>query len=150
MTDTALTGTFGDEDDEVEVNVDDLLGASPPAVKFPEIGNNVEGYIVQIDRGIQREPSGTIKTWETGRPRQQVILTLETSLQETDDDDGQRRLFVKGSMMKTMREAMRVAKVRGPRIGGYVTVAYTSDAKSASKGLNPQKLFEVTYTPPKN
>lgn len=145
-----MTGTFGDEEDEAPTtNVDDLLGATAPALRWPEIGTKAEGTIVAIGRGIQREPDGTVKTWDDGSVRLQAILTLQTLGEpETADDDLQRRLFVKGTMVRPFREAMRRAHVRGPRVGGYISVTFTGETKPTKKGMNPAKEFSVAYTPP--
>ena len=134
--------------DDSEENVDDLLGALAPALSWPEIGTTVTGVVTSMTRGIQTEPDGTIKTWQDGKPRAQAILTLQTSLAEDDDDDGQRRLFIKGAMVGGFRAAMRKAHVKGPRPGGVLTVTYAADAKPKVKGHSPTKLFTVDYTPP--
>ena len=145
---TKAKADFWDDEDEEE-NVDDLLGSRSPAVKFPEIGASVDGVILSMTRGIQRDLDGTVKTWDDGSPRIQAILTLQTKLAEDETDDGERRLFVKGMMVAAMREAMKAAKVKGPRPGGHLVVTFTGEAKPTAKGRNPAKLFTVTYEPPK-
>jgi len=147
-----LTGTFGDEE-EVEAqhyaDADSLLGAPIPAVTWPEIGAGVTGTIVAVDTSEQRDLDGNIKTFQNGDVRRQVILTLQTTTKESADDDGRRRLFVKGSMVKTFREAIAKAKVPGPRHGGKVTMVYSADGEVKGRGLNPPKLFTVEYQAPR-
>src|SRR5208282_6648247 len=101
-------------------NADAMLGPSIPAVSFADKGAKVTGVIVDISDPIpQTEPDGTLRTWDDGRARTQVVITLETTEATDDDDDGLRRLFVKGGgMVKAFRSEMRRAKVKGPRIGG--------------------------------
>jgi hypothetical protein len=146
-----LTGTFGDEDeaDHSYADADSLLGAAIPAVTWPEIGAGVTGTILAVDTSTQTDPDGNVKTFANGDVRRQVILTLQTTSKEGPGDDGRRRLFVKGSMVKSFREAIAAAKAPGPRIGGSVTVVYSSDGKVTGRGLNPPKLFTVEYKAPK-
>lgn len=152
MSDTALTGTFGDED-EYE-NVDDLLGAAPPAVKFPTVGAFVKGTITGLARGVQTDPAtGEVKAWQNNQPRQQVIVTLtvlasDPPLLDDETETGERRLFVKGTMVKPFRAAMAAAKVKGPRVGGCLEVSFTGETPPTKKGLNPAKVYTVTYSPP--
>jgi hypothetical protein len=129
--------------------LDDLLGAAAPALTFPEIGTSYTGVILNMAKGIQRDPDGTERTFDDGTPRPQGIITLQTDEHDDDDDDGQRRLFVKGAMIKSYREACRRAKVRGPRIGDTITVAYTADGEKKGRGMNPPKLFTIDITPAK-
>jgi hypothetical protein len=147
-----LTGTFGDEDAEAErsyADADSLLGASIPAVTWPEIGAGVTGTITNVDTSDQRDLDGNVKKFDNGDVRRQVILTLQTTMKESPDDDGRRRLFVKGSMVKSFREAIAKAKAPGPRMGGKVSVVYSADGEVKGKGLNPPKLFTVEYQAPK-
>jgi hypothetical protein len=150
---TKAQGFPGDPDyvegDNYE-DADSLLGAPIPSASFPEIGTTVRGTILAVDTSEQRDPDGTARTFQNGQVRRQVILTLQTPDPdpEDDDDDGRRRLFVKGMMTKAFREAMKAAKVPGPRPGGHVTVTYDSDGEVATKGLNPPKLFTVAYEAP--
>lgn len=141
-----LTGTFDNEDPEGYADADSLLGAAIPAVTWPEVGAGVTGLILSIATADQRDLDGNVKTFASGEVRRQVILTLQTKAKESPTDDGRRRLFVKGSMVKTMREAIAAAKLnRGPRPGDVVTVVYSGDGEVSGKGLNPPKLFTVEY-----
>lgn len=144
-------GFPGDEDYVEGDNYDELdglLGTSVPSVRFPEVGTTVEGTILDMTTATQRNPQGVVQTWDDGSPRKQAILTLQTDEHVDEEDDGRRRLFVKGATMpKAFREAVRAARVPGPRPGGRVRVTYASDGEARS-GLNPPKVFEVSYTPP--
>jgi len=148
---TPARGFPGDEDYEPGDNgttVGDLLGPSIPAVSFPEIGATVTGVILSTEVGIQTEPGGEVKTWDDGQPRRQVVITIQTALAVDEDDDGQRRLFVKGGMTRSFRAEMRRAKVREPLPGGELTVTYIGDGPVAKKGQNAPKLYDVTYVAP--
>lgn len=143
-----LDGHFDQEDPEGYDDIDALLGASVPSVAWPEVGTTVTGVILDMQKGIQRDPNGVVRTFDDGTPRPQIIITLQTKLHEDDDDDGRRRLFVKGQMTKVFREAMKACNVRGPRVGGALTVTYKEDGKQETPGLNPPKVFTVKYKAP--
>jgi hypothetical protein len=53
---------------------------------------------------------------------------------------------VKSGLTKAFRQALRAAKMPGPRPGDTVDVVYTGDEAPTSAGLNPTKVYEVTYT----
>jgi len=144
------TGFPGDEDyDEGEyAEIDALLGKAIPAVSWPEIGTTVEGVILKLEHGQARDPDGNPKTFPDGAPRMQVVITVQTELREDEDDDGRRRIFVKGGMVADLRSALQRADVPGPRPGGTIVVTYSADGEKKAATLNPPKLFTIDYAPP--
>lgn len=128
---------------------DQLLGPSIPAASFPTIGTKLAGTITEVNVQNQRDPeTGKVETWDDGSIRRQTVLTVQCE-PEGKDDDGKRRLYIKGpSMPAGFRDAMKKAGVPGPRPGGKVSVEYVSDGTAARKGLNPPKNFTVAYEPP--
>jgi hypothetical protein len=151
MTTQAENDTWADEDPDGYGDADSLLGARIPAINWPEIGAGVAGTILNVETSEQRDPAtGEVKTYKNGDVRRQVILTLQTKQKDDADDDGRRRLFVKGkSMTQEFRKAITNAGVQGPRIGGTVSVIYSGDGEAVGK-LNAPKLFTVEYTKPKS
>jgi len=147
---TEPVGFPGDDDydDKGYADADSLLGAPVVSATFPEIGASVGGTILDVTTGDQRDPDGKVRTFENGDVRRQVIVTLQTEDKEADDDDGRRRLFIKGGMMLSVRRALREIKAPGLRPGGVLAVTYTGDGEQKQKGMNPPKLFAVEYTPP--
>jgi hypothetical protein len=142
---------FPDEDDYAPgdwKDTDDLLGPAIPSVTWPEIGAHVSGYVESTIVTPQTTPEGEVKKFANGDVMRQVVITLQTAESVNEDDDGQRRLFVKGAMVKAMREELRRARVMGIRPGGHLTVIYKADGEVKTKGYNPAKLFDVKYTPP--
>jgi len=129
-----------------------LAGGGPASVKFPNIGDAVEGTIkteptVEQQRDIE---TGELLTWQDGNPRQQLVVTLQTDLRDPDDedDDGVRRLFVKGNMRKALQEAVIKANRKQLDIGGKLAVAYIGDGEKKNKAFNAPKLYKAVYTPP--
>lgn len=137
------------------VNYDDLdalfTGGGAPAASFKKIGDSITGVITNAEARQQTDfDSGEPLTWDNGDPRMEIILTLSTTLRdpEVEDDEGERRVFCRGQMLTAMRQAVKKAKDRKPRIGGRITVKYTEDGEAKKKGFNAPKLFTVTYEPP--
>lgn len=141
-----LTETFDIEDPEGYDDADSLLGQAVPAMRWPILGTTLEGVITDVDTSTQLDPAtGKVRTFANGRPRRQVILTLQTKDGIGSGDDGRRRLFIKGFMVKPFREAIAKAGAPGPRPGHRVKVTYSADGEAA-KGLNAPKLFTVEYS----
>lgn len=129
-------------------DADSLLGRAIPSCSWPKVGTCYEGVIVDIATGEQRDPDGATRRFKSGDVRRQVILTIQTTLSDNADDDGRRRLFVKGFMVKPFREAIAKAKAPGPRPGGRVKVTYTGDGEKTNPSLSAPKQFSVTYKAP--
>lgn len=130
---------------------DILFGTGTPGVKFESPGDTVTGPIVELGASQQtdyktKEPLN----WPDGKPRMQVEVKVKTSLRDSsiEDDDGVRRLFVKGKILtNAVKDAVRATGAKGLEIGGVLTVTYTGDAP-AEKGLNAPKLYEAEYVRP--
>jgi len=127
-----------------------LLAGGVTSAKFETIGTTVSGTIcrkpeVQQQREID---SGKPKFWDDGKPRQQIVIHLQTTIRDDqlDDDDGIRAVYVRGNMLRAVREAVRKA---GDvlQVGGTLAVTYAGDGERKAAGFNPPKLYSATYTP---
>lgn len=132
--------------------LDDLFsGGGAPAASFSEIGDSITGVILNAEARQQTDfDSGEALTWDDGKPRMEVVITLSTKLRdpEIEDDEGERRLFCRGQMLTAMRGAVKKAKDKKPRIGGRLTVTFSDEGEQKKRGFNKPKLFTVTYEPP--
>jgi hypothetical protein len=131
---------------------DDFLdGAGAPTAKFPTIGTVVKGTVLGKAVSQQRDfKTGLPKTYDDGNPMEQLVLTLQTDLRDPakPDDDGQRRVFAKGGMLKAIRAAVKAKSPTGKlELGATIAVQYTGDG-TAEGNLNPPKLFVADYAPP--
>lgn len=128
-----------------------LMSGGVPSAKFADVGAVTKGRVVDLDSSQQtdfqtREP----KFYDDGNPMMQVVVTLATDVRDPDidDDDGTRRLYVRGQMVKAVREAVRKAGADGLAVGGTLGVQYTGDGQPSARGLNPPKLYAAQYAPP--
>lgn len=138
-----------------------LFGGTGRAAKFEEVGDQVVGQIT--DAQIQQQTSlddNTPLTWSDGRPRMQLVVTLQTADGNGDDDDGQRRIYAKGgkyevasgtgsSMKDAIADALKKAGAKSLDVGGTLTVAYTGIGKKTNRGFSAPKLFRAKYEAPK-
>lgn len=127
-----------------------LSGGSAPAVKFSEIGDKISGKILTAERTQQTDfTTGQPKFWDDGKPMWQIVVTLATDERDDDieDDDGTRRVFVRGHMLKAVQAAVRESG-RKLEIGGQLRIKHTGLGDPPKKGFHPPKLFEARYEPP--
>jgi hypothetical protein len=127
-----------------------LMAGGVSSAKFPAIGTRVTGTIVRHPEVQQQRDftTGEPKVWDDGKPMQQLQVTLATSERDpqTPDDDGVRAIYVKGNMLKAVREAVRRSGAQGLEVSGTLTITYTGDGEASRRGINPPKLYAAEYT----
>lgn len=128
----------------------DLLLGGAPAAKFPEIGSKVQGKVLGQKKQQCRDfDDNSLKFWDDGSPMYEIVFTLETDERdpEIEDDDGTRRLFARGQMLKAIGAALRSAHWSAPLAGGVLRVKYAKDGERSGR-RNPPKLYQVIFEPP--
>lgn len=134
-----------------------LLGAGGKSASFPTVGTTVTGTIVDPAPKVaqQTDMSGNPMTWDNGDPRLQLVVTLQTQERGDVDDDGIRKLYVKGSkdpksksLHAAVAAAVQTANAKGLEVGGTLSVTYVGDGVASTRGFNPPKLYEARYTAP--
>lgn len=130
---------------------DFLMGGSIPSAKFPTIGATVTGRITTQPTVEQQRDytTGEPKFWDDGKPQMQMVVTLATSDRDPDvqDDDGTRRLYVKGQMKNAIAQAVRAAGARGLEVEGVLAVKYVRDGEKKNPRFNAPKEYAARYTP---
>lgn len=121
------------------------------AAKFDRIGQVYEGTIVSppkktVQTDIATKAPKVSKF--SGQPLMQVLVQIQTTLKEAEDDDGIRTLYVKNKMATAVGTAMREAGVSRLEVGGYLQVGYVRDIPSDTPGFRPSKDFVAKYTAP--
>lgn len=129
-----------------------LAGGGPPSAKFGAIGDTVSGTIVSEPTVEQRKhiETGEPLTWKDGNPQLQMVVSLQTQLRDPsiEDDDGIRRLFVKGKLRGAVQESVIASGRKGLDVGGTLSVTYYADGEKTNPAFNAPKLFRAQYTPP--
>jgi hypothetical protein len=129
---------------------DFLSGGGAPTAKFPTPGTLVKGTVQSAVVSQQTDIDGTLKTWDDGNPRMQIVVTLATDDRDAsiDNDDGTRRLFIKGQMLSALKDALRIAGVKTLEEGGTLGVQYKEDGEQKRAGFNAPKVYVAQYRAP--
>lgn len=133
-----------------------LLGGGGKSASFPEPGTTVTGTIADPPEVRQQTSmNGDPLTWDNGDPRLQLVVSLKTQQREDPDDDGIRKLYVKGSkdpksksLHAAVAAAVAEAGAKGLEVGGTLSVTYTGDGVASQRGFNPPKQYQARYTRP--
>jgi len=127
-----------------------LDSARAAAAKFPVLGTSVGGRVTEKPQERQQTDYKTDDplTWNDGSPRMQWIITVQTDQRDDANDDGRRRIFAKGQMLKAIRRAVKEVDAKDIEVDGILTVSYVGDGEPADEESKPPKIYEATYVPP--
>ena len=128
-----------------------LMGRGGRSASFKNIGDSVAGEIVRSDTMQQRDiKDGKPLFWDDGKPKESLVLSIQTGEAVDDEDDGIRNVYVKvpSQMLTALRIALRQARAKGIENGAGIRITYVSEKPAESKGMSPAKQYEVAYEPP--
>ena len=80
-------------------------GPKLPALKFAKVGDTHTGTVTEVTKLQDKDPAGNVKTYDNGDPRWVFVFTLDTPT-------GASNLWVRGQMVKAIREAAEKAGVK--------------------------------------
>lgn len=121
------------------------------------LGSVVGGIITEMEVKQQTDiMDGSPKTWDNGDPQMQLVITIQTDgIAITDDDDGKRRFYVKGSktagsksMHDAVLSAVKASGAKALEIGGHLKVKFTGTEPAKTRNLSDSKLWAAKYVPP--
>lgn len=132
-----------------------LFAGGAKAFQFNEFGDTVSGEVTAAEIRQQTSIEGELLTWPDGKPRQQLVITLQTKLHENDDDDGLRTVYAKGgrfdvasgegsSMRDAIAEAVRLLGARSIDVGDELAVSFTG-LGVAKRGYSAPKLYTAGF-----
>lgn len=135
---------------------DFLFGGGNASAKFEEIGESITGQVISTEVRQQTDlATGNPLTWDNGDARMQLVVTLATALKDDADDDGKRSIYIKGSkkagsqsLHDAVAQAVRAAGAKGLESDGTLTVTFTGEEPSQTRGFNPRKLYSASYAKP--
>lgn len=128
---------------------DFLMGAGGRSAKFEKEGDKIVGFITHMEIRQQTDAkTQELKFWKDGNPMNQMVVTLQTTDFDSDDDDGLRKVYIKGQMQKAVADAVRKTGERGIAEGGELGVKFVSTAAPAARNLSGAKQYTAIYTPP--
>ncbi|QIS06799.1 hypothetical protein F5X71_34820 [Nocardia brasiliensis] len=133
-----------------------LFGGKGPRAAFKKgdpIGLEVGGVITKAPEVVQQTDlkDGKLLYWDDGKPKMQIIVTIQTALREDAEDDGLRRFFLKQStdQLRAVSTALEHVGKREVEEGGFLAIRYIGDGTSTTPGYNAPRLHSAIYSPPK-
>lgn len=142
-----------------EVN-DFLMGGSGKAYEFKAINDSVTGTIIDSKLRQQTDfQTGAPQYWNDGSPKMMLQVSLQTSLQDDQDDAGVRNIYLRGgnftatrgqgsSSLVAVKDAVKRSGATGIEPGGTLTLTYTGEGQAPTRGMNAPKLYTAEYKPP--
>ena len=125
-----------------------IMGGGGKSASFKSAGDSVTGIITNMEERQQTDfDSGKPLEWDDGKPKMHLVITLLTEESVDDDDDGMRRLYVKGNLQRAIREAVIKSGKRTVSDGAMLTVTYTGDDVPTRKGMSGAKKYAAVYEP---
>lgn len=139
---------------------DFLFGGGVRSAKFESLGDFVEGKVT--DAVISQQTaieSNELMFWPDGKPKMQLVVTIQTNDHVDEEDDGQRRIYAKGgryevasgrgkSMKDAIADACKKVGVKHLEEGAQIKVAYTGEGKKTARGYSAPKLYLASYVAP--
>lgn len=117
--------------------------------KHSQPGDTVTGRILDVyQMQVTDYMTGQPKTWDNGDPQMQIIIKIQTDLQNDADDDGQRSIYIKtwGRQWNALWEAAKAIGARklsaALRVGAEFTATYVREEAATKPGLNATKVYE--------
>lgn len=131
--------------------IDDLFtggGKGPVGIPLKEIGDVAGGVIFKMERLEERDDNGNTKLNEWGKPKPLFVAWIMTDLRdpENPDDDGSRRLWIKGNALYELKTYLRENGLGAPKVGGQIFIKLIG--KKPSGKPQPMKLHAAKYIPP--
>jgi len=140
---------------------EEFMGGGGTAQKFPEVGFKWGGTLESWEMAQQTDlDTGELKFWPDGKPRMQLIMDMQGEPtgktwewisqrwveKPIPDDDGSRRLFVKGGLHSAIVKAMKSA---GGKLeaGAYIEVTRGEDLPPKKRGYSGQHTYRAVWIP---
>jgi len=140
--------------------VEEFLSGGSKSFKFEDLNDVVEGVIESVAvRQQTNVETGEPLFWTDGQPKKQLVVTLQTDIRDSDDDDGIRTIYAKGgnyqaktgsgkSMKDAIVDALKQAKAKNLEVGARLKVGYTGIGQKTKAAYSAPKLYTAKYTAP--
>jgi hypothetical protein len=127
-------------------------GGAPSAFTADDAVGTTRGGTIVDPPTLQQQTdfdSGEPLCWDDGKPRMQLVVTVQTDLRDPsrEDDDGRRRFYVKGDLQYAVRDALKAAGAPGLEMGGSLYVTRTGRGEPKKRGAKGAWLHSARYVP---
>ena len=123
-----------------------LTGKSVPSISFKDakVGDSFSGIIVEAETAqVRNYDSGELEFWDDGKPKLQIVVTLDTEYGDGAEDDGQRKVYLFGQKLQATREALKKADMQKLELGSKFTITYSGTKPASNKKYNDVKLYSI-------
>lgn len=128
----------------------DAPNTGVPAIKFPNIGDEVTVGIVDVQQYQQRTIEGKLKTWDDGGPKMGkkviglVISAKNATLKDNDTDrpvveDDLVSFYCEGSRFFTWKDALK--EHGAVSVGDIMDWRFDREEPPKTRGYNPRKVY---------
>lgn len=111
-------------------------------------GATVTGLVISQEMTSQKDPKSGKPKLRGGREVPQLEVVIWTEQRTDAEDDGARKLFVKGNLQKAFKAAILAAGDDDLRNGSRVSVQFTGTGQAFNADYAPPKLYKAKYEPP--
>ncbi|OBF65963.1 hypothetical protein A9X06_07440 [Mycobacterium sp. 852002-51759_SCH5129042] len=115
--------------------------------KTDQPGATVTGLVVSQELTTQQDPKTGKPKMRQGKPIPLLEVVILTDRKTDPDDDGARKLFVRGNLQKAIKAAIIAAGDDDLRTGARLTIQYTGTGQAFSADYAPPKLYRAKYEP---
>lgn len=123
-----------------------LTGKSIPSISFKDakVGDSFSGTIVEAETAqVRNYDTGDLEFWDDGKPKLQIVVTLDTEYGDGAEDDGQRKVYLFGQKLQATREALKKADMQKLELGSKFTITYSGTKPASNKKYNDVKLYTI-------
>lgn len=116
---------------------DPFTNEGGPSITFATVGEVHSLTVRSVEKKVDTDfVTKAIKTWDNGDPKHVFVFSGE------DDGGDPIRLWVRGHMVKAIREATAAAGLKSV-IDTKVTLKFDSEGTPPKTGMSPPKLFKA-------
>lgn len=115
------------------------------------IGETVTGVVLDAEpRQVRDYDDNTLQFWDDGSPQLQLVINIQTDLEEDKDDDGTRSVYVKwwGTSRRNILKAVKASGAPDLLEGGTFTAAYIGDGEQKDRKKSAPKIYDYSYVAP--
>jgi hypothetical protein len=133
-----------------------LFEGGAKSFQFNKIGDICRGVIESVELRQQTSlDDNKPLVWDDGRPRMMLVVTLQTTDRDGDDDTGMRSIYAKGgrfevaegegtSMRDAIAQAVKDVGASSIDPGDELAVGYTGNGKP-KRGQSAPKLYSASF-----
>lgn len=127
---------------------------------FNNPGDVVQGVVQSVKvtqatkfDSVNWKPTNEPDVWPSGDPKMQVIVTLQTDLRTSEDDDGLRNVYATmtsavGTLFRAIKDAIKAAGARDIEEGAWLQCWLAGFDPNSKNQRNPKKLYGANYQRP--